>query len=90
MTVNAWGGGFVATVRVTAGGSALTGWSVAMTLPSGTAVTNSWNTQATGTSGAVRFANASYNGRLNAGGSTEFGFQGTGTAPSGSPACTAS
>ncbi|AGL15291.1 endo-1,4-beta-xylanase [Actinoplanes sp. N902-109] len=87
---NAWNGGFVTTVKVTAGSSALSGWSVTVTLPSGAAVTSAWNSQSSGTTGAVRFANASYNGRVTAGGSTEFGFQGTGTAPSIVPACTAS
>ena len=59
-------------------------------LPSGAAVTNSWNANRTGTSGAVQFANASYNGRIAAGQSTEFGFQGTGTATGITPTCTAS
>ncbi|MCW6008956.1 cellulase family glycosylhydrolase [Micromonospora sp. CPCC 205371] len=87
---NAWTGGFVATVKVTAGAAALNSWSVSVTLPAGTAVSNSWNSQAAGTSGTVRFANASYNGRVPAGGSTEFGFQGTGTPPTGAPTCIAS
>jgi endo-1,4-beta-xylanase len=89
-SVNAWNGGFVTTVRITAGSAAITGWSVALTLPSGSAVSNAWNAQAGGTSGTVRFANVAYNGRVTAGGSTEFGFQGTGAAPSGTPVCTAS
>ncbi|WP_442875162.1 cellulose binding domain-containing protein [Actinoplanes sp. NBC_00393] len=85
---NAWTGGFVTTVKVTAGSTALNSWSVSITLPSGSTVTNSWNSQASGTSGTVRFANASYNGRVPAGGSTEFGFQGNGTPPA-SATCTA-
>ncbi|HET6530296.1 MAG TPA: endo-1,4-beta-xylanase, partial [Actinoplanes sp.] len=89
-SVNQWPGGFVTTVRVTAGSAAVNGWAVTLTVPSGSAVTNTWNAQASGTSGSVRFANVSYNGRLTAGGTTEFGFQGTGTAPSGTPSCTAS
>jgi mannan endo-1,4-beta-mannosidase len=88
MSVNAWNGGFVATVKVTAGGSALTGWSVAAALPSGTAVSNTWNAQASGTSGSVRFTNASHNGQVNAGGTAEFGFQGTGAAPGNTLSCT--
>jgi endo-1,4-beta-xylanase len=77
-------------VRITAGSTALNGWSVALNLPSGSAVTNAWNAQASGTTGTVRFANVSYNGRVAAGGTTEFGFQGTGAAPNGAPVCTAS
>ena len=43
VSLNSWTGGFVATVRVTAGSAAINGWSVGLTLPSGAAVTNSWN-----------------------------------------------
>jgi hypothetical protein len=85
---NAWTGGFVSTVRVTAGSSAITGWSVSVPIPSGSTVTNSWNAQAGGNTGTVRFTNASYNGRLPAGGTTEFGFQGTGVPPTNAT-CTA-
>jgi len=89
-TVNAWTGGFTATVKVSAGSAAVTSWAATLTLPSGSAVTNAWNAQATGSTGAVRFANVSYNGRIAAGSSTEFGFQGTGTPPTGTPTCAAS
>ncbi|BCY12757.1 endo-1,4-beta-xylanase [Actinoplanes sp. L3-i22] len=87
---NAWTGGFVTTVTVKAGSSALTGWKVGITLPSGAAITNSWSTTASGSSGAVTFANVGYNGAVAAGASTSFGFQGTGSAPSGTAGCTAS
>ncbi|MDG4798092.1 endo-1,4-beta-xylanase [Micromonospora sp. WMMD1082] len=90
VSLNSWNGGFVATVRVTAGSSRINGWAVSIGLPSGSAVTNSWNTQASGTSGNVTFRNVSYNGAVAAGTSTEFGFQGTGAGPSGTPTCTAS
>jgi hypothetical protein len=63
---------------------------VSVTLPGGSAVTSTWNAQAAGSSGTVRFANASFNGGVPAGGSTEFGFQGTGSAPSATPSCAAS
>jgi cellulase/cellobiase CelA1 len=88
--VNQWSGGFVATVRVTAGNSAINGWQVAVTVPSGAAVTNAWNAQRSGNSGAVTFSNVSYNGRVGAGQTTEFGFQGTGTGTGMTPTCTAS
>jgi len=86
---NAWTGGFVSTVRVSAGSAAINSWTVALTLPSGSAVTNSWNSSTNGRSGAVTFTNVSYNGKVSAGGSTEFGFQGTGTPPT-SATCSAS
>jgi cellulase/cellobiase CelA1 len=89
VSLNQWTGGFVATVRVTAGSAAINGWTVAMTLPSGASITNSWNVTRSGTSGAVQFTNVSYNGSVAAGQSTEFGFQGTGTGTGMNPTCTA-
>jgi hypothetical protein len=85
---NAWTGGFVTTVKVSAGSSAIHGWAVSIPLPTGSAVTSSWNAQASGSSGTVRFSNVSYNGEVPAGGNTDFGFQGTGTPPTGA-ICTA-
>ncbi|RSD16820.1 endo-1,4-beta-xylanase [Amycolatopsis eburnea] len=79
VSLNAWNGGFVATVRVTAGSADLNAWTVTLTLPSGAAVTNSWNVQRSGD----RWSNVSYNGHVAAGQYTEFGFQATG---SGTPA----
>jgi chitin-binding protein len=79
---NPWSSGFVGTVTVTAGSSALSSWKVTVNLPSGAAVSNSWSATQSGTSGAVTFSNAAYNGALGAGASTSFGFQGTGS-PSG-------
>ena len=90
VSLNQWNGGFVATVRVTAGSTATNGWQVSMTLPSGAAITNAWNTTRSGSSGAVSFTNVSYNGRIAAGQSTEFGFQGTGSGSGMTPTCTAS
>ncbi|WP_326553829.1 endo-1,4-beta-xylanase [Micromonospora sp. NBC_01813] len=89
VSLNQWQGGFVATVRVTAG-SSTNSWAVTMTIPSGAAVTNTWNAQASGSTGSVRFANVSYNGRIAAGQSTEFGFQGTGSGSGMTPSCSSS
>ncbi|WP_433533288.1 cellulose binding domain-containing protein [Micromonospora sp. CA-263727] len=88
VSINQWTGGFVATVRVTAGSSPVNGWTVAMTLPSGASITNAWNADRSGNTGAVRFTNVSYNGAIAAGQSTEFGFQGTGTGAGMTPTCT--
>ncbi|MFC6018466.1 endo-1,4-beta-xylanase [Plantactinospora solaniradicis] len=90
VSLNSWTGGFVATVRVTAGSSGTNGWSVGVTLPSGATVTNAWNTNRSGNSGAVTFTNVAYNGRIAAGQSTEFGFQGSGSGTGMTPSCTAS
>ncbi|MEH1127408.1 endo-1,4-beta-xylanase [Micromonospora sp. CPCC 206061] len=90
VSVNQWNGGFVATVRVTAGSSAINGWNVSLTLPGGATITNAWNVNRSGNSGAVSFTNVGYNGRVAAGQSTEFGFQANGTGAGLTPTCTAS
>ncbi|ACU36523.1 endo-1,4-beta-xylanase [Actinosynnema mirum] len=89
VSLNSWNGGFVATVKVTAGSAAINSWNVTTNLPSGVSVTGSWNAERTGTSGAVQWRNAAYNGKVAAGQSTEFGFQGTGSAGTLTPGCTA-
>jgi endo-1,4-beta-xylanase len=61
-----------------------------MSLPSGATVTNAWNASRSGNSGTVSFTNVSYNGRIAAGQSTEFGFQGTGAGTGMTPSCSAS
>ncbi|MET0414995.1 MAG: endo-1,4-beta-xylanase, partial [Actinoplanes sp.] len=88
VSLNSWTGGYVANVKVTAGSSAVNGWSVSVTLPSGGAVTGAWSATNSGTTGTVSFRNVDYNRQITAGGSTEFGFQGTGTGP-GAATCSA-
>ncbi|GAA4473800.1 hypothetical protein GCM10023170_095500 [Phytohabitans houttuyneae] len=87
-----WSGGFNANVTVTAGSSAISGWTVRWTWPNGQSITSSWNASVSVSGSAVTAANAAYNGRLNAGQSTSFGFtgswNGTNTVPTLS--CTAS
>ncbi|MFI6069268.1 endo-1,4-beta-xylanase, partial [Micromonospora sp. NPDC051227] len=90
VSLNSWNGGFVATVKVTAGSAGTNGWNVGVTLASGASVTNTWSATASGSTGTVRFANVDYNGRLGAGQVTEFGFQGTGSGAGITPTCTAS
>jgi hypothetical protein len=89
VSLNSWTGGYVATVRVSAGSAAVSGWTVTVSLPSGSAVTNTWNAAGTGTTGTVSFRNAGHNGQIAAGASTEFGFQGTGAGPAAAPTCQA-
>jgi endo-1,4-beta-xylanase len=84
---NSWDGGFVAAVTVTAGSSAISGWTVEVAVQNGTSITSVWN----GTRSGSSISNVTWNGSLKAGGSTEFGLQGTG--PSSGVAvrsCTAS
>ncbi|MEU7571133.1 endo-1,4-beta-xylanase [Micromonospora sp. NPDC049240] len=89
VSLNSWTGGFVATVKVTAGSAGTRSWAVSLTLPGGASVTNTWSATASGSTGTVRFANVDYNGQLGAGQSTEFGFQGTGSASGLTPTCAA-
>lgn len=70
-----WNSGFIGSVKVTAGPAAIARWTVGLTIPGGTVITNVWNGQLSGTS----VSSASYNGSIAANGSTEFGFQATGS-----------
>jgi lysophospholipase L1-like esterase len=84
---NSWPGGFVGSVTVTAGAS-VSGWRVALVLPSGASLAGVWNGVATGSSGTVAVTNAAYNGQLGAGQSTTFGFQGNGSGDGATVSCT--
>ncbi|MDI6098877.1 endo-1,4-beta-xylanase [Actinoplanes sp. NEAU-A12] len=87
VSLNAWNGGYVATVRVTAGATAVNGWAVGVTLPSGSAVTNVWGATSSGAGATMSFRNVDYNRQIAAGGSIEFGFQGTGAGPGSASSC---
>jgi endo-1,4-beta-xylanase len=89
VSLNQWNGGFVATVKVTAGSSALRGWRVTTTLAGGT-VTGSWGANRSGTNGTINWTNVDYNGNVPAGQSTEFGFQGSGSGSGLNPTCATS
>ncbi|MFF5173218.1 endo-1,4-beta-xylanase [Micromonospora sp. NPDC000089] len=89
VSLNSWTGGFVATVRVTAGAAPVNGWTVRIALPAGATITNTWSAQPSGSTGTVDLRNVDYNRQLGAGASTEFGFQGNGVGPAGTPTCTA-
>ncbi|MGW0424609.1 GH12 family glycosyl hydrolase domain-containing protein [Streptomyces sp. NPDC003015] len=74
---NAWQGGFTADVTITnTGSSPVSGWKLAFTLPSGQQITNAWNANLSGSSGAVTASNVSHNSELAPGGQATFGFQG--------------
>jgi cellulase/cellobiase CelA1 len=89
--VGQWPGGFQAEVRVTAGGSAISGWTVTWTFANGQQVTQAWSATVSASGSAVSARNVSYNGAISAGGSTTFGFIGswTGTNTAPSLTCTA-
>jgi endoglucanase len=81
-----WGNGFTATVTVTSGSAAISGWSATLTFAGNQTVTNIWNAAGSASGHTETASNLSYNGSLAAHGSTTFGFQasygGSNTAPS--------
>ncbi|XVS67330.1 polysaccharide deacetylase family protein [Actinosynnema sp. CA-299493] len=86
-TVNSWQGGFQADVTVTAG-SAISGWTVRWTLPSGQAITQVWGGVSVGSGSQAAIRNASWNGSLGANASTTFGFIANGTSAAATLSCT--
>jgi hypothetical protein len=86
-SVNQWTGGFVTTMRVTAGAASIAGWTVTADLPSGAVITSGWNAGRSGDSGTVRFTNVGFNGAVAPGQSIEFGYQGTGTGTGTTVSC---
>ncbi|MGN9809881.1 cellulase family glycosylhydrolase [Micromonospora sp. BQ11] len=90
--VNSWPGGFQGEVRVTAGSSAITGWTTRWTFANGQTVSQSWNATVSASGSTYTARNVDYNGRLGAGASTSFGFIASGNGTNARPAvsCTAS
>jgi poly(3-hydroxybutyrate) depolymerase len=78
-TVDSWQGGFQGEVSVTAGGSAINGWTVRWTPAGDHSITQVWNGTLTTSGSTVTVRNASYNGSVPASGSTTFGFLANGT-----------
>ncbi|MFV0286684.1 MAG: cellulose binding domain-containing protein, partial [Demequina sp.] len=84
-----WEGGFQADATVTAGDTAITGWTVTLTVGDAT-VDGTWNsTLKSGASGTVEASNVDYNAALAAGGTAEFGFTAKGDAAVTVADCTA-
>jgi endoglucanase len=80
---NSWSGGFQGQVTVAnTGGSATTSWTASWTWPGGQAVSSGWSGVFTSSGASVTVTNEPYNGAINPGSSTSFGFTATGTAPS--------
>ncbi|MEU9833194.1 cellulose binding domain-containing protein [Streptosporangium sp. NPDC048047] len=78
-TTNSWPGGYQGEVTVTAGGSAISGWTVRWTPGNGQTVSQVWNGTLAADGSAVTVTNAPYNGSLPASGTTTFGFLAGGT-----------
>lgn len=62
--INTWPGGFQGEVAVRAGTSAINGWTVRMTFPSGVTVSQVWNGTLSGSAPACTVKNAPWNGGL--------------------------
>ncbi|UQU67815.1 cellulose binding domain-containing protein [Couchioplanes caeruleus] len=86
-TMSTWSSGFTATVSITnTGTSAVNGWTLSFTLPSGQSITSGWNATYSPASGQVNARNADYNGTLAPGATVEIGFQATHTGNTAEPA----
>lgn len=79
-------------ITVTAGSSAISGWTVTWRFDDGRAVSNGWNAAITTSGNVITARNLSYNGSLNPGANALFGILGTSSGPGSVPVltCTAS
>lgn len=73
-------------MTVTAGASAIRGWTVSWTFPNGQTITQLWSGTYAQNGPNVTVSNASYNGALAAGASTTFGFLATVNGANNAPA----
>jgi arabinoxylan arabinofuranohydrolase len=87
-TVSSWTGGFQGEVTVTAGSTAINGWTVRWPLSSGQGITQVWNGTLTTNGSSVSVSNVSHNGSLQPSASTTFGFLSNGTPSAPTIACT--
>ncbi|BCJ45886.1 large protein [Actinoplanes ianthinogenes] len=70
---SSWSGGFQAEVTVTAGATAIRGWTVSWTFPGGQVISQVWNGTYIQSGPDVTVTNAAYNGALAPGAATSFG-----------------
>jgi cellulase/cellobiase CelA1 len=85
-TSNAWNTGLTTNITIAnTSTTAINGWALTFTLPSGQTITSGWNATYSPVSGAVTARNVSYNAGIPAGGSTSIGFQAGHTGNSSSP-----
>ncbi|MFJ2006044.1 extracellular catalytic domain type 1 short-chain-length polyhydroxyalkanoate depolymerase [Streptomyces chartreusis] len=86
VTTNAWNTGLTASVTLTnTSSTAVNGWRLGFTLPTGQAITNGWGATYAPSSGAVTATNASYNAALAPGASVSIGYQANHTGNSAAP-----
>jgi cellulase/cellobiase CelA1 len=75
-------------VKVTAGGSAVNGWTVKWTLAGGQTISQVWSGTLSTSGSAVTVKNVDYNGSLQPSASTTFGFLANGSPSTPSLTCT--
>ncbi|WP_433317435.1 extracellular catalytic domain type 1 short-chain-length polyhydroxyalkanoate depolymerase [Micromonospora sp. CA-269861] len=86
VAINAWNTGLTENITVTnTGTSAVNGWSLVFTLPSGQTITSGWNATYSPNSGQVTARNVAYNSGIPVNGSVSFGFQATHTGNNAQP-----
>jgi hypothetical protein len=88
VVTGSWSGGFQATVTVTAGNTAVNGWTVGWTFTNGEQVAQLWSATYTTAGSTVTAHNTTWNGALAAHASTSFGYTGSGTPKPVTPTCT--
>jgi cellulose 1,4-beta-cellobiosidase len=78
-TVNDWGSGFVATVKINNLGDQVTNWTLAFSFAGNQRISSGWNATWNQPPGSqnVTATNVGHNGSIATGGVTEVGFQGT-------------
>jgi poly(3-hydroxybutyrate) depolymerase len=77
-TVNAWNTGLTSSITITnTSTTAVSGWSLAFTLPSGQTITSGWNASYAPASGQVTARNLAYNAVIAPGAAVNIGFQAT-------------
>jgi acetylxylan esterase len=85
-TMSTWNTGFTTAITVAnTSSTAINGWSLTFTLPSGQTITSAWNSTITPASGQVTATNVSYNASIAPGASTGVGFQATHTGNTAQP-----
>jgi endoglucanase len=89
-TTSSWQGGFQGQISVTAGSSAINGWKLTISLPSGVSIGQLWNGTLTTSGSTATVGNTSWNGALAPGATAQVGFTAGGAVSSLNVACTAS
>lgn len=86
VTTNAWNTGLTASVTLTnTGTTAVNGWQLGFTLPSGQTISNGWGATYAPATGTVTATNATYNGTIAPGAGVTIGYQASHSGNAGSP-----